>query len=404
MNTSNKKRITGKSRKKGWKKTDIADVEEYLEEERIDERQGGKASEKTNDALFFVETKVSEQKLTRKQKRRLEKKEQESSEDEEEQPFVSRKEKLSEVLKAEELAHIASGLLELEHAAKTDLWKPEVAPVVDEYLEPTIKRKKKVPASFLKTDDRVLIQPVEVPAPGSSYNPDYDEHQDLLRTAHAVELAKCKRQTKLNKQVRMVSVQQMRKHAQQYLVEMSEGLAGAANQKEDKEDADSNCLADKLKVCPVSADDKKTTKERNRIMQDKNTTRQKKLEKEEKNKLQDVFRIKTLSKEIKETELKTAKRIKKRKDTCEAKKKQPKRVGKQKFEEANVEIQLSNELTGSMRNFKPEGNLLRDRFKSMQKRNLIEPRKVVQKHRKYKMKTYEKKSHKKKCIKEIKKT
>lgn len=406
MNTSNgnKKRITSsKSKKKGWKKTDIGDVEEFLEEERIDERRGGKASEKPDDALFFVDAKVSEeQKLTRKQKRRLEKR-QESSDDEDEQPFVSRKCKLTKMLKDEELANVACDKADLEDASKTDLWRQEVEVTVDKYLESTIKPKKKTPASFLKTDDRVLIEPVEVPVAGTSYNPDYDDHQTLLGTAHAIELAKCKKQSKLNKQVRMVSVKQMKENARQYLVEMSEGLNRATNRKEEstKEEPNPSCLADKLKVCPVSADDKKTNKERNRIINDKKLLRQRKLEKEEKKKLQDVYRIKTLTKEIKDTKLKSEKQIKKRQTIFEAKRRQPKRVGKYKFEVPNMEVQLSNELTGSMRNFKPEGSLLQDRFKSMQKRNLIEPRKLVPKHRKYKMKTYEKRSQKKKCIKEI---
>ena len=51
-------------------------------------------------------------------------------------------------------------------------------------------------------------------------------------------------------------------------------------------------------------------------------------------------------------------------------------------------FQLSEELTGSLKSLKPEGNLLNDRFKSMQKRNIIETRvkqKIVKNKRKRKL-------------------
>ena len=51
-------------------------------------------------------------------------------------------------------------------------------------------------------------------------------------------------------------------------------------------------------------------------------------------------------------------------------------------------FQLSEELTGSLKSLKPEGNLLIDRFKSMQKRNIIETRvkqKIVKNKRKRKL-------------------
>lgn len=79
-----------------------------------------------------------------------------------------------------------------------------------------------------------------------------------------------------------------------------------------------------------------------------------------------------------------------------------------RFEEMNIEIQLTDELSGSLRSLKvsskthwennlykqsiffclkknkqrflltqPEGNLFVDRYKSLQRRNIIEPRKIV---------------------------
>jgi nucleolar protein 53 len=49
-----------------------------------------------------------------------------------------------------------------------------------------------------------------------------------------------------------------------------------------------------------------------------------------------------------------------------------------------MEIQLSDEIAGSLRALKPEGNLIKDRFKSLEARNMIETRVPVKRKRKYK--------------------
>ncbi len=52
----------------------------------------------------------------------------------------------------------------------------------------------------------------------------------------------------------------------------------------------------------------------------------------------------------------------------------PATLSKHKFQESEMELKLTDELTGNLRSLKPEGNLLEDRYKSLQKRNLIETR------------------------------
>jgi len=68
-----------------------------------------------------------------------------------------------------------------------------------------------------------------------------------------------------------------------------------------------------------------------------------------------------------------------------------KKFGRHKFEEADLDLNLSEEISGNLRNLKSEGNLLHDRFKSFQKRNVIEPR-IRVKETKTKLKRYEKRS------------
>ena len=64
------------------------------------------------------------------------------------------------------------------------------------------------------------------------------------------------------------------------------------------------------------------------------------------------------------------------------------------YQPQDIEIKLSDELTGNLRNLKPEGSLLEDRFKSMQRRNIIEVREKQKTVRRLKRKTFEKRSHK----------
>jgi len=116
--------------------------------------------------------------------------------------------------------------------------------------------------------------------------------------------------------------------------------------------------------------------------------KRKKFDKREKLRVQDVFKIKTLNKEIKAEEQKIAQNMAKRKELKEIKKNMPADITGHKFEEQDIDIKLTEELTGSLRSLKPEGNLLTDRYKSMQKRNIIETRvkqKIVKNKRKRKL-------------------
>jgi len=69
-----------------------------------------------------------------------------------------------------------------------------------------------------------------------------------------------------------------------------------------------------------------------------------------------------------------------------------KRLGSLKYEDPEIDLKLSTEITGNLRNLKPEGNIMRDRYKSLQKRNIIEPRVKAKKSdfKKFWTKTFEK--------------
>ncbi|XP_030826247.1 ribosome biogenesis protein NOP53 [Camarhynchus parvulus] len=70
----------------------------------------------------------------------------------------------------------------------------------------------------------------------------------------------------------------------------------------------------------------------------------------------------------------------------------PKRLGRLRYEEPEPEVQLSEEIAESLRSLRPQGNLLRDRFRSLQRRNVLEPRLRARFKRRYRVKYVEKRS------------
>merc|ERR1712038_1946351 len=118
----------------------------------------------------------------------------------------------------------------------------------------------------------------------------------------------------------------------------------------------------------------KTMKQRRKALKLLMKTKRKKYDKREKMRILDIYKIKTLTKEIKAEEEQIAQNMAKRKEQKEIKKNMPAAITGHKYEEQDIDLKLSDELTGNLRSLKPEGNLLADRYKSMQKRNIIETR------------------------------
>ena len=99
-------------------------------------------------------------------------------------------------------------------------------------------------------------------------------------------------------------------------------------------------------------------------------------------------------KEINRTQEQSAEAQAKRKALESMQEGKPKRLGKHKFIEPDTAVAVSDELVATLRELKPDGNLLKDRFKSFQRRNIIEPRNRVLPHTKYKRKVVVKRSYK----------
>lgn len=84
-------------------------------------------------------------------------------------------------------------------------------------------------------------------------------------------------------------------------------------------------------------------------------------------------RLKLLNQELEAKDKKLAKLREKRERVKAIKEKEPKQLSKRKFEPLDLEFNLGEDLKGNLRSVKPEGNILEDRYKSFQRRNIIEP-------------------------------
>ena len=173
--------------------------------------------------------------------------------------------------------------------------------------------------------------------------------------------------------------------------ELAEGIAELESEQQEEvgeaaveEDTEKVIVGNKPKTRRQLRDQRK------RMFEDQKKARAK----ESKLRETEVTRIKSIRKELKSEEEKTRERQEKKKAAAEEKLLGPARLSNYKYEPQELEIKLSDELTGNLRNLQQEGSLLEDRFKSLQRRNMIEVRVKQKTVRKLKRKTFEKRSHK----------
>ena len=176
--------------------------------------------------------------------------------------------------------------------------------------------------------------------------------------------------------------------AESKMKELSEGIVelgeADAEEEENEEEIEKIVIGNKPKTRRQLRDRRK------KIFADQKKER----EKDVKIREIEVARVKSIKKELKATEIKTQERQEKKKAAAEEKLHGPIRLSNYKYEPQEIEIKLSDELTGNLRNLKQEGSLLEDRFKSLQRRNMIEVRVKQKTVRKLKRKTFQKRSHK----------
>nr|SVE75168.1 EOG090X07H9 [Daphnia dolichocephala] len=430
------KRIV-KHKKKAWRiSSNVEDVERFLESKRFDERLGAPFEERPSDSLFVVDTIAENDKPVKKEptkKRKvkeigplrcyailtpnsavtdpLKKRNRVRLPEERGDPLLR---KIMEEKRAngkiptrflQSMKHHQENVEALAKKKKPerlrttfdfDLWgdagdslmigdkKVAALDLSDQLKTYTMEKMgnriySRPQRMFAKTSG---LKPVEVPHPGSSYNPTFQDHQALLQEACQVETKEIKEERtttrRLGSMMKKIPVQQKE---QQWWAEMTQGLA------DDEEPAENE------EVPCVRPTKPKTRKQKIRAKALKWQDMRRLKLKEAKKRLLEFERLRSIRREIRKSEELTAKRIEGRKKEKEAKMFKPANLSRYKYVPPEIEVNLSEEIAGTLRGLKTEGHILIDRYKSLQRRNIIEPRIRHTTVYKYKHKVFTKRSH-----------
>lgn len=440
-----RKRVSKKS-KLAWRKhTKVQDIEEFLEEQRADERLGAPLETVSNEQLFVVDTKPQEEPIYSRQRRKLratrplkgflalqpdtnvpdpnKKRNRVKTPEERKSELVKKKEienRQKGVLKAKEINAIAERRLdEIKREKKIkrgefneDIWgKDKIYSIEkDPWAEPITKvhnlRNTGVPVKTIVKDVQQKKSPlpaIEVPHPGMSYNPSFKDHQDLLKIVAEKETKIIKEEEHLARVTRQMfrKVTPDQKHTE-WMVEMSEGIPSKKGEEIEVKEEEDNDL-DRISINPPVKNKKKTLQQRRKQKEQLELEKQRKQTKLEKRKIGDIHKLKVLKAKLETMEKKQEKLRKIRKIRAEKKKLKPKVLSSIKFEDPGEEFQLGEDISGNLRAVKKEGSLLMDRFKSLQRRNILEPSKRAHK-KKPKVKKYTKPGHKDDWEKTVAKT
>merc|ERR1712013_658164 len=179
-----------------------------------------------------------------------------------------------------------------------------------------------------------------------------------------------------------------------FIQEMSEGIVelnGGGDLSDSEESADECEEADTKNSSVLKPKTRRQKRDkRKRMFEDQKKTRERNVKIKE----TEISRLKSIKRELKSEEAVAAENEEKRKVAKEEKMAGPLKLSNYNYEPQEIEIKLSEELTGNLRNLKQEGSLLEDRFKSMQRRNMIEVRVKQKTVKRLKRKKFEKKGRK----------
>ncbi|CAN6331383.1 unnamed protein product [Urochloa humidicola] len=220
-----------------------------------------------------------------------------------------------------------------------------------------------------------VIPAVEVEAPGCSFNPPFEAHQDALAQAVADERHKILMKELGPAPVPLIVPGEAIPEEDKFFLDADDGDEDVAD---DDGDHDADTLVGQRK---------NKTKRVTRVEMNKRARRKERLRAEA-----EAKKMESVSKEIdslpniideiaKEGEEKEKRRIRRTVVKEERLKSGPPRLGRHKFEPAPVQVLLTEEISGSLRKLKGCCNLARDRYKSIEKRGLLAPNKRMSKRR-----------------------
>ncbi|XP_034184759.1 ribosome biogenesis protein NOP53 [Osmia lignaria lignaria] len=429
---NSKKRKVSKKTKRSWRKhVDTKDVEKFLEDSRLEERLGGPFSTRQDSELFIVSTepevlpKRTRREILKSKEPRcfnilkphtavqdpIRKRNRVRTKEERKNAILVEKEAFREaqgILKLKDKIRLQNRMLAMKERSNkpkrgefnADVWEgkfEEQLGIDTEWMSPDTVRhtlthfgakKRRIPISVRKKPS--ALPAIEAPHPGTSYNPSFEDHQTLLHQIAKKEMELIKEEQHLKRvttdMFKKVSVEEKENNL---LKEMLEGLKS-----EEKNDPDEDLDPTVTSVNRPVRNEKKTRVQRRKQKEEKELARKKQQKKLEKKKVSDIYKLRLLNKQLASKERKEKILREERLKKKALKAVGPKTLSKVKFEPLEADFKLANELSGNLRNAEPTTNLLKDRFKSLQQRNIVAPSRMKLKRDKAKVKRFVKPDHK----------
>ncbi|TKY56513.1 P60 protein [Spatholobus suberectus] len=216
-----------------------------------------------------------------------------------------------------------------------------------------------------------LIPAVEVDPPGCSFNPSYESHQDTLASAVAEEMQKIYKNELGPEPVPLTVPGEAIAEEDTYFIDVDDGSDNDESTLENEGENEDAALEKK----PIKT--KRVTRvELNKRVRRKEQLRKEAAAKKKQELSKEIDSLPEIIQEIEQEDEKKKKRhLRRQVAKQEMLKTRPPRLGKHKFEPAPVQVLLSEEITGSIRKLKGCCTLIKDRYKSLEKRGLIVPTK-----------------------------
>ena len=255
----------------------------------------------------------------------------------------------------------------------------------------------------------LINRPVSIPHPGTSYNPSYKDHQDLLAEVVENEKKIIRNEEHLDRvTTAMFNKQSVAARDRDRLKELNSGLYDENDEGELIQwnvqysykfiftpDVASNDDEEAYKsVNPPVAVKRKDPKSRRKQKEQKLIKHKLQQAKLEKKKITDIHRLKYLKEDIQNMQS-SLELMRKRKEVRKVENKMaPRRIGKIPFKEEDIELNLPEDISGNLRNAKIEGSILTTAYKSMQRRNILAPSVDLGLRRRREVKRFTRNSHK----------
>lgn len=375
----------GVSKTKAFRKTDISVVESNLEDARIQKQvTGSMIADATNANLFTLDRKGDTGKAgwTRPVKP-LMLDEIVRPKSKVDAPAQKKASRVDDALVKKRL----QASLKNAKLVKADTKKP-IEKIVDPWAEDAPAVKSKVMSKPVINKAKA----VRPPPSGASYNPEPASHEALMEAAAAQEIARLAR---IDKPKTALAVPQaVRPDTVNYdetTGMIYDDIFAPAEEIEEEQEEKSGEAPDSI----GQVQKRKSKAEKKRELESAKSELAKRDQKMAVIVDNQALHSRTLLKKIKEERQAATKRITQRNKAAAQKTMAGRKLGPNRYIPSMMEVQLPEELAGSLRGLRPEGNLLEDRFKALQEQAKIEPRvRRTLKNRKYQLKTYEKHTYK----------